>query len=1070
MNIRQEEPIDLRKENAKLRKELDSLRLLFQQGPIACQSLDEEGRIIEVNEAWLTLLGYKETKDVVGRWFGDLLTEDFAQQFRENFPLFKEQGGSRGAEIEMVCRDGKTINISFDGNSIYGEDGKFRQSHCVLTDITVKQTLARQKQAQFDRMHTVFDIIPYGLMIVGQDDFIRGINKTGVAMLGFSDAGELVNTRPGDWFCYDEGINKKIPGSGEPSRDIECVLIRKDGTKTPALKTAIPIQFGNEVALLETFIDFSDQKKRLEELSVSKRQFTTLLDNLPGMVYRCRNDHNWTMEFLSDGCYDLTGYFPNELVLNQRLAYNDLILEEDRRHIWDEVQKALSINKPFTFEYRIKCADGKIKWVWEKGKCLLNEPGNLICIEGFISDISEFKYAEQIQKVLFEISKASYTSSNIGEVFGSIHKNLGRIIDVENFYLAMYDETTDTITLPFQVDSKDKFTVFPAGKTLTSYVIKSKSPLLATQEIIEEFSLAGEIEIVGTLAKVWLGVPLIVADKVIGVIAVQSYTDPEQYTLRELDLLRFVADHIATTISKKGAEESFQKEKAYLDQLFEGSPEAIIMTNIAGNLVKVNSAFLKLFGYTQEEVLEKNLDELIAGNDFHHESRKISADILLGITTETETRRKHKDGHLIDVSILATPITIDHAIVGGYGIYRNITEHKLTEKSLIAAKEKAEGADRLKSAFLANMSHEIRTPMNAILGFSSLLSDPDLSDAEQTEFIEIIKERGNDLMRIIDDIIDVAKIESGQIKIEIKDCKVNQLLANLAVSMNELKRKTNKTKIALISKPGNEEPDFTIFTDANRLRQILTNLIGNGLKFTDEGSVEFGYLLKTIKSSPFIEFFVHDTGIGIPPEMHTIIFERFRQVDDTATRRYGGAGLGLTISRNLTQLLGGQIRLESDRGKGTTFFILLPILEKDMVIPEPEIPKIAIPFVPRWADKVILVVEDEDSNFLLMDRMLKNTGAKLTWVKNGQDAVDICRTRQFDLVLMDVRMPFMDGYETTSILKKEHEHLPIIAQTAYALKGEREKSQAAGCDNYISKPINSFELLGLLEKYLNKQE
>ncbi len=1030
MNIQEEEPTDLRKENTLLRKELDSLRLLFQQGPLACQSLDEEGRLIEVNQAWLTLLGYTEAKEVLGKWFGDFLTEAFAEQFRNNFSTYKKQGGSRGVEVDMVCHDGKTITISFDGNIIYGDDGKFIQTHCVLNDITQKQTLARQKQAQLERMHSVFDVIPYGLMIVGKDDQIRGINKTGVSMLGFSDARELVNTRPGDWFSYEVEKNKGIAGNDDPSRDIECMLRRRDGTKTPVLKSSIPIQFGNENALLETFIDFSDQKIKLEELSESKRQFSTLLDNLPGMVYRCRNDHNWTMEFLSDGCYDLTGYFPDDLILNQRISYNDLILEEDRNHIWDEVQKALSINKPFTFEYRIKCADGKIKWVWEKGKCLLNDQGTLICIEGFISDISEFKYAEQIQKVLFEISKASYTSYNIGEVFRSIHKNLGMIIDVENFYLAMYDETTDTITLPFQVDSKDSFTAFPAGKTITSYVIKSKSPLLATQPIIEELSRAGEIEIVGSLAKVWLGVPLIVADKVIGVIAVQSYTDPDQYTLRELDLLRFVADHIATTISKKGAEESFQKEKAYLDQLFEGSPEAIIMTNIEGNLVKVNSAFLKLFGFSQEEVLEKNLDDLIAGKDVHHESRKITSDILLGITTETETRRKHKDGHLIDVSILATPITIDHNIVGGYGIYRNITEHKLTEKSLIAAKEKAEGADRLKSAFLANMSHEIRTPMNAILGFSSLLSDPDLSDAEQTEFIQIIKERGNDLMRIIDDIIDVAKIESGQIKIEIKDCKVNQLLANLGISMNELKRKTNKTKIALICKPGNTEPYFSIFTDANRLRQILTNLIGNGLKFTDEGSVEFGYILKTIKSIPFIEFFVRDTGIGIPIEMHKIIFERFRQVDDTATRRYGGAGLGLTISRNLTQLLGGQIRLESDRGKGTTFFILLPILEKDTVIPEPEISKLVVPFVPRWADKVILMVEDEDSNFLLMDRMLKNTGVKLIWVKNGQDAIESCRTRQFDLVLMDIRMPFMDGYETTKILKLEHKNLPIIAQSA----------------------------------------
>ena len=807
----------------------------------------------------------------------------------------------------------------------------------------------------------------------------------------------------------------------------------------------------------------------LKELNESKRQFTTLLDNLPGMVYRCRNDRNWTMEFISDGCIELTGYAPGDLNFNKLLSYNDLIIHEDQERIWNEVQQAISTNKPYTLEYRIKCADGKIKWVWEKGKRIYGEEEDIIYIEGFISDISDYKHAEQIQKVLFEISKASYTSLNIDEVFKSIHKNLGRIIDVENFYLAMYDEHTDTITLPFQVDSKDKFAAFPAGKTMTAYVIKSRTPLLATYQTIEELARTGDIEIVGTPSKVWLGVPLVVADKVIGVIAVQSYTDPLQYTIRDLELLKFVADNIATTISKKGAEELLQKEKAYLDQLFEGSPEAIIMTDNLGNVVKVNSEFLKLFGYAQSEILDKNIDELTSDSENNRESIKSTTDILQGIETEIETRRSHKDGHFIDVSILVTPIIINGQVVGGYVIYRDITDRKRIEKNLIAAKEKAEGSDRLKSAFLANMSHEIRTPMNAILGFSSLLSDPVLTEDEQTEFIQIIQERGNDLMRIIDDIIDVAKIESGQIKIEIKECQVNVLMTNLSVTLNEVKRKTNKINVALNYIPENNDPDFTILTDANRLRQIMTNLIENGLKFTDEGCVEFGYKLKYIESSPYIEFFVQDTGIGIPREMHDIIFERFRQVDDTATRKYGGAGLGLTISRNLTHLLGGRISIESEHGKGTTFNILLPLHLITAKFVETAVPKQVASSAYKWSEKAILIVEDEGSNFILLDRMLRPTGVKIIWSKNGMDAIDLCNSQLFDLVLMDIRMPIMDGYETTQIIKKDHNNLPIIAQTAYALKGEREKSIAAGCDNYISKPIDSRELLAMVGKYLNDQ-
>ena len=937
----------------------------------------------------------------------------------------------------------------------------------IVAEVKEKSHPEKEEQVGFEKLQPLFDAIPFGFMIVGQDEKIHMINKTGVSLMGFSNDQELLHTPCRKRISYiDNGTGSSSNKEGVAVRS-ECILYHKNGTEIPILKWSVPIKLDTEPIVLETFIDVSERRKKIGELSESKRQFTTMLDNLPGMVYRCRNDRNWTMEFISDGCFELTGYVPEDLVFNKRLSYNDLIVPEDQERIWNEVQQGVNTNKPYILEYQIKSADGKIKWVWEKGKCISKEKGDIAHIEGFISDISEHKHAEQIQKVLFEISKASYTSNTIDEVFKSIHENLGLIIDVENFYLAMYDENSDTITLPFQVDSKDKFEAFPAGKTLTAYVIKSRTPLLATDKVIKELARTGKIEIVGTPSKVWLGVPLVVANKVIGVIAVQSYTDPHQYTMRDLELLKFVADNIATTISKKGVEESFQKEKAYLDQLFEGSPEAIIMTDSFGKIVKVNSEFSKLFGYSQSEILDKNIVDLNSEPENDGEPIKRTTNIFQSTATEIETRRSQKDGHLIDVSFLFTPITINEHVVGGYGIYRDITDRKGIEKNLIAAKEKAEGSDKLKSAFLANMSHEIRTPMNAILGFSSLLSDPELSDDERIEFIQIIQERGNDLMRIIDDIIDVAKIESGQIKIDIKECQINVLMTNLIVTMNEVKRKTNKTEVALNYIPDNNDPDFTILTDANRLRQIMTNLIENGLKFTDEGHVEFGYKIKHIESSLYIEFFVQDTGIGISPEMHDVIFERFRQVDDTATRKYGGAGLGLTISRNLTHLLGGQISMESERGKGTTFYVTLPLHFNFSKLAKTVVPKPLTSSVFNWAEKTILVVEDEDSNFILLDRMLRHTSVKLFWAKNGIQAIELCNSHQFDLVLMDIRMPIMDGYETTQMIKKDHFNLPIIAQTAYALKGEREKSVAAGCDNYISKPIDARELMAVLGNYLN---
>jgi PAS domain S-box-containing protein len=1069
MNKQTDETENFKRTIERLTKELQDYRLLFQRAPLGYQSLDEQGRFIDVNEAWQRILGYSR-EELIGKWFGDFLDGSSAELFKTKFSGFKEKGEAHGVELNMRCKDGRIISATFDGRVGFDDDGKFKQTHCILADVTEKRRTEALKQAEFENLQAVFDAIPYGLIIAGQDENILMINRTGLSLMGYSDPAELINTPCRTRICHNDPENCQEGINGKSVEHSECMLRHKSGKQIPIRKTAVPIQFEDESVILETFQEISDQKRRMEDLIESRRQFATLLDNLPGMVYRCLNDPDWTMEFISDGCLELTGYNPVDLVGNKLLSYNDMIVKEDRERVWNEVQLGISTNKPYTLEYRIKCREGRIKWVWEKGKCILNGAGEVTCIEGFVSDISEKKHAELIQEVLFEISKASYTTHTIEEILRLIHKNLGLIIDVGNFYVAMYDEQTNTISLPFQVDSQDHFAAFPAGKTATSYVIRTKQPLLATREVIEKLSRAGEIEIVGTLAKVWLGVPLILADKVIGVIAVQSYTDPDQYTVRDLELLKFIADQIATAISKKGAEESFQKEKAYLDQLFEGSHEAIVMTDEKGMVVKVNSEFLKLFGFTESEILDHNIDDLIADPGNRNESLKITADVLNGNAAEIESRRSHRDGHLIDVSILGTPVIINGVVVAEYGIYRDITDRKRIEKNMIAAKEKAEESDKLKSAFLSNMSHEIRTPMNAILGFSSLLSDPALSDDERTEFIQIIKERGNDLMRIIDDIIDVAKIESGQIKIEIKECKVNLLMSNLTVTLNEVKRKTNKTKVVLNCLPGSNDPEFSILTDSNRLRQIMTNLIENGLKFTDQGYVEFGYKFKNIGSSPYIEFFVRDSGIGISREMHDVIFERFRQVDDTATRRYGGTGLGLTISKNLAQLLGGQITMESERGKGTSFYILFPLHLNQARLAETVVPKPVATSVNKWASKVILVVEDEDSNFLLMERMLKSTGVQLIWVKNGIDAIELCNSQMFDLVLMDIRMPMMDGYETTQIIKKDHKNLPVIAQTAYALKGEREKSLAAGCDNYISKPIDTRELLAVLGKYLNDQK
>ena len=803
-----------------------------------------------------------------------------------------------------------------------------------------------------------------------------------------------------------------------------------------------------------------------EELKESRRMLQTLISNLNGMVYRCRSDRDWSIEYISDGCFEITGYHPEELIDNSKLSYNDVIHEDDRERVWAEVQEKVNEDKPFTLSYRIITADKKVKWVKETGVGIRNPENNSILLEGFISDATSEKRNRLVRDVVFEISKSSYETESLDELLSITHLQLGKIIDATNFFVALYNKETDSITLPYHVDFKDKFASFPAGKTMTGHVIKTKEPILANEKQISKLAEEGVVDIVGTPAKIWLGVPLIAEHKVIGAIVVQNYTDPTCFTESDLSLMMFVADQVAGLIMRKNTEDKLRKEQAYLDQLYQSSSETILMIDNNGVVKSINKEFTRLFGYEESEAIGKNIDEMIVPRYLSDEGMRNTNRALTNERVEMESVRQHKNGMLIDVSILVTPIFIEGGIVGAYGIYRDITDRKRIEKSLIIAKEKAEESDRLKSAFLSNMSHEIRTPMNAILGFSGLRSDPESSEEEKNEYIEIIKERGNDLMRIISDIIDVAKIESGQLKISIKDCKVNRLLEDIHTTFTQIKQKQGKNNVDLIIHLEVPDHEFTILTDPQRLRQVITNLVENALKFTESGAIEFGYAIKEdVGIGKSIEFFIEDSGIGIPQEMHAVIFERFRQVDDSHTRTYGGTGLGLTICKNLTHLMGGELNLQSEVGKGTRFTITLPMWTISSQREEPAEDKTKTK-ERDWKEKVILIAEDEESNYTFLEHVLKRTGVKLLWAQNGMEAVNIAQTEKIDLILMDIRMPGMDGYEATEIIKKGNKSLPIIAQTAYALKGEKELSIGSGCDAYISKPIDIIELMGLLSTHL----
>ncbi len=393
---------------------------------------------------------------------------------------------------------------------------------------------------------------------------------------------------------------------------------------------------------------------------------------------------------------------------------------------------------------------------------------------------------------------------------------------------------------------------------------------------------------------------------------------------------------------------------------------------------------------------------------------------------------------------------------------KEIEYRKEVEKILAKAKARAEEADMLKSTFLANMSHEIRTPMNGILGFSNLLRDDELSEEEREKYLNIIESSGNQLLTLINDIIDISMIEAGQVKIKESNVNINQLINNVySLSKAEMKLR-EKEQLELRSFMACDDNTSNIIIDRVRLKQILINLINNAIKFTEKGYINFGYEKPVNKQ---LKFFVEDTGPGLPQNKKNQIFERFRQADELSTTNFGGTGLGLAISKGLVELLGGKIWVESQHGKGATFYFNLPYKPVHTQQEPTKKEKDILEY--NWDKHTLLIVDDEPMILNYFDEVLGFTGIQIKHAENGKQAVEICtKSHEVDIVLMDIKMPELNGYEATKAIKSKRPEVVIIAQTAYAMAGEREKCLTAGCDDYISKPVKRNKILRLMDKYL----
>ncbi len=538
--------------------------------------------------------------------------------------------------------------------------------------------------------------------------------------------------------------------------------------------------------------------------------------------------------------------------------------------------------------------------------------------------------------------------------------------------------------------------------------------------------------------------------------------DPKLLYFDEFQAIAASADSMVAERQKVKID--LETEKSLLRCLIDSVPDLIFFKDKDGKFLGCNKAFEEYTGRKEAE-FKGRTDYDFFTKEQADKYAKSDAEILQTKKTQrTFEWIAYPDGRkvLLDTVKKLFFDTKGNSL-GLIGISRDITEIEETQNNLTLAKEKAEESDKLKTAFLANMSHEIRTPMNAIIGFSDLLTDDDLTRSEKLDYSVHIKKAGESLMNLISDIIDIAKIEAGQLQINHAACDLDELLNELVGTYSEVISKSGKDdlKIRLLKQVGVN--GLVIMTDPFRLKQVLSNLVGNATKFTEHGHIEFGYLMKDAET---IEFIVHDTGMGIALTKQKDIFQRFSQVDNSNTRKYGGTGLGLAISKHIVEIMGGKIWLESEPDKGSSFCFTLPFISANTgEIAENHIEKVITDH--DWQGKTILVAEDVPSNFMFIEAALRRTKVRLLWAQDGRQAVSMAlQDMSIDLVLMDIQLPELDGYQATAEILKIRKDLPVISQTAFALSGEKEKSLQAGCVDYIPKPIKSENLIIIISKHL----
>lgn len=816
-------------------------------------------------------------------------------------------------------------------------------------------------------------------------------------------------------------------------------------------------------SIIERLHDKYLRKSAETALQKSEENYKLLVENIDLSLVRL--DASNKIVFVNSAFEQLFKTTSEKCKGKYKTDFYDSIVEFPDLEHFDDTFEESHFNSAIAFGVK---PDGSKFEIQLKSFPTYDENNRLSGYVELIEDVSGKLRSERIQQIIYNISHLVMTIDSFGSLFPLIRTELSKILEVTNIKVVLYNQENASSSVVYEVCEKDK--QWPVDENSPAgFILKTGSSLLLSRNGLQKLLEEGKINDYDTDCLCWMGVPLKNNQKVLGALILKSYSAETAYVESDRELLQFVSNQIGIYIDIKISQEKLKKSELLYRSIIEQSVDGVMMLDEDGKLVEWNRSMSEITRLSEQQVAGKYVWEikslLINGSanifpvDLKTEFNELKSRLLNGESSEHQLLEfEHSEHGLVILSCSYFLIKISAATNLIATFVKDVTEQKLSEKTIQSAKLKAEQSDRLKTAFLANISHEIRTPLNAIVGFAELQADGDYPEADRLKFSEQIISSSGQLLSLFDKIIIASKIEAGVIVPSKSNIDLSQLLLN---STGRFKPRNERVELRL--KNINTQNHVYINTDVDLLQLAIDQLIDNAIKFTAEGVVEIE-LYESGNSQ--IEISISDTGPGIPEEKLSQIFDKFRQADEGLERNYSGLGVGLHIAKKIIHLLGGTLNYQPAVPKGSRFLVSFASDVKNTTVMINKIDSIASS-TDQWVGKVILIVEDVDSNFQFLNATLRRSGAQILWVKKGEDALEMINSgTHIDVILMDVQLEGADGYSITREIKKIKPGLPVIAQTAFAMKGEKEKSQLAGCDDYLSKPIRPTDLIQTLSKYL----